>query len=268
MAPRPRIQDSAPRPKKGERNCTPSVERRMETTRWDRGMGSAWIVIQRREYLGFVGDIASAIHDENFSKGSNTSAGDVSARIGEQKKRKKSIRYRRFRNSEVVEEVSRRSVAMEHIENYFFIGKTRRKEESSLDRSERQHLRIDDTCDITWNRWYNRYSARFHWFFRAASSFNASSFRRHKRFRHDSCASLCAYIDSSGITLFWKRVLHHASSHVARVAWQIRVALYILYLSVHILVFVPSYFTLLYATSTELYFNTADVLHDEKLSLL
>lgn len=62
----------------------------METTRWDRGMGSAWIVIQRGEYLGFVGDIASAIHDENFSKGSNTSAGDVSARIGEQKKRKKS----------------------------------------------------------------------------------------------------------------------------------------------------------------------------------
>lgn len=59
MAPRPRIHDSAPRPKKGERNCAPSVERRMER--------KDGISVDRdpREYRGFVGDIAS----KTFPKG-------------------------------------------------------------------------------------------------------------------------------------------------------------------------------------------------------
>lgn len=99
MAPRPRIvHDSAPRPKKGERNCAPSVERRMER--------KDGISVDRdpREYRGFVGDIAS----KTFPKGPIRSSRHLCWwRLCSNRRatvKKEISRYRRF------EEASRRGV--------------------------------------------------------------------------------------------------------------------------------------------------------------
>lgn len=185
-----------------------------------------------REYRGSVGDIASAIHDENFSKGSNKEFALLCCwRLCSNRRRS----------------VWKKCARSCWMENYFFIFN-----------------------NFEYFRYCLKsvYSARF--FCAANDSFWRVVVSMAEIVRHNSCSSLCA-IYSSGITLFRERVLHDASSGenklVLRVSRDRYELLFIFYISRYVYWFRA---TILYFTPRLRSCRVIRLQHgcNEKLSLL
>lgn len=212
-------------------------------------MGSAWIVTHEN-----TADLSETSHPKLFQRVQYgvrvICVGDVSARIGERRSKKK---YRDIVGSKKrLEEVCEIVLDGE----LFFYRKEEKEREMFGNIFESTILRI--LLEVV---------ARFQRDFSALRTIALLTLTRRRFDPRDpnSCASLCAYIDSSGVTLFRERVLHDASSH-AGVATDTSCSLYFIR---YVYWFLCHHTLLCSATSAELSSRSLTrVTCDEKLSLL